>query len=255
MESKALVMFSWDEIVFEHRNQSYGAYLLRKLYIRRLLLGLGASVTMIASMVFTQQLLPVQQKPLEEIKVVRPQLYPPPIVPPKERPQPPENRVRQNNNANTQVLVTTEPVETPVDPEAPVSETEGNETGPVQGILEEGIGAAPAVTLPKPEEIVMNAELMPKYDGGMEGMMRYLVRNMKYPATARRMMLEGTVFVSFVVNGDGTVSQVQVIKGFHPDCDKEAVRVISSMPGWTGGKQNGFPVGVRMVLPIKFRLQ
>jgi protein TonB len=68
------------------------------------------------------------------------------------------------------------------------------------------------------------------------------------------MGIEGIVYVSFLILGDGTVTDVKVLRGIHTDCDKEAVRVISKLPGWSGGKQGGIPVSVRMVLPVKFKL-
>ena len=81
-----------------------------------------------------------------------------------------------------------------------------------------------------------------------------LAKNMKYPAQARRMGVEGSVFVSFVIDKNGNISEPQVIKGISAECDKEAVRVVGLMPPWKPGKQNGKPVKCRFVLPIKFRL-
>lgn len=86
-------------------------------------------------------------------------------------------------------------------------------------------------------------------------MMKFIQKKMRYPSIARQQEIQGTVFVSFVVNGDGTISDVVVIRGIHPDCDKEAIRVVSLLPGWMGGKHNGNPVAVKMVLPITFSLK
>ena len=69
------------------------------------------------------------------------------------------------------------------------------------------------------------------------------------------MGMDGTVYVRFIVNGDGSVSDLEVIKGVHPDYDKEAKRVIAMLPSWKGGRHHGISVSVRMVLPIKFSLK
>jgi protein TonB len=101
----------------------------------------------------------------------------------------------------------------------------------------------------------LHPETPPVYDGGYEAMLNFMQRKMRYPNLPRKMGIEGTVFVSFLVNGDGSIGDVKVLRGIHPDCDKEAVRVISMLQGWTGGKQGGVPVKVRMALPIKFKLK
>jgi len=82
----------------------------------------------------------------------------------------------------------------------------------------------------------------------------YVSKNLKYPSQARRMGVEGKVFVQFVVDKDGSISQVQSIKGIGAGCDEEAVRVLQNAPKWKPGKQRGRPVRVRMVLPITFKL-
>jgi protein TonB len=121
----------------------------------------------------------------------------------------------------------------------------------------EGIGTEPAIE-PEPVKeppFLDVAEVMPQYEGGLEAMMKFIQKKIRYPSGPKRQQIDGTVYVRFVVNGDGSVSNVEVIKGVHPDYDKEAMRVISLLPAWKGGSHNGRPVGVRMVLPIKFRLQ
>jgi protein TonB len=97
-------------------------------------------------------------------------------------------------------------------------------------------------------------EQQPEFQGGYEAMMNFIKKNMRYPASARRMGVDGTVYVSFVVSKDGSISEVKTIRGISADCDKEAMRVVSMMPPWRPGKQNGKPVFVRFVLPIKFKL-
>jgi len=85
-------------------------------------------------------------------------------------------------------------------------------------------------------------------------MMRFIKQNMQYPPNARRMKIEGTVHVSFVVSKTGSISDVKVLRGIMTECDREAVRVVQMMPTWNPGKQNGRNVSVRFIMPLKFRL-
>lgn len=90
--------------------------------------------------------------------------------------------------------------------------------------------------------------------GGMQAFYKYLGDKIKYPAQARRMAVEGKVFVEFVVNKDGSLTDFNVVKGIGAGCDEEAVEVLKNAPNWKPGKQRGIPVRQRMVLPIFFVL-
>jgi len=90
--------------------------------------------------------------------------------------------------------------------------------------------------------------------GGMPAFYKYIGDKMKYPAQARRMGIEGKVFVQFVIGKDGSISEVTVVKGIGAGCDEEAIRVVQGAPAWNPGKQRGKPVKQRMVLPITFKL-
>ena len=104
------------------------------------------------------------------------------------------------------------------------------------------------------EEVFTIVEDQPEYPGGMPAFYKFIGKNLKYPSQARRMGIEGKVFVQFVVGKDGKISEVQVIKGIGAGCDEEAKRVIESSPKWKAGKQRGRAVKVRMILPITFKL-
>ena len=97
-------------------------------------------------------------------------------------------------------------------------------------------------------------EVMPQYPGGQIAMMKYIMENMKYPKQAMKEGIQGRVAVRFIVEKDGSISDVKPILSVHPLLNKEAVRVVKSMPKWTPGKQNGKPVRVRFNLPIMFKL-
>ena len=104
------------------------------------------------------------------------------------------------------------------------------------------------------DEIFTVVEQQPTPDGGMAAFYKYVSKNLKYPAQARRMGIEGRVFVQFIVDKDGSITSVQSVKGIGAGCDQEAARVIRGAPKWKPGKQRGRPVKVRMILPITFKL-
>jgi len=93
-----------------------------------------------------------------------------------------------------------------------------------------------------------------EYPGGFDALAKLLYNNLKYPPDARRMGIQGSVFVSFVVNKDGSITDINIIKGIGGGCDQEAIRIVSIFPKWIPGKQNGKAVKSRFVLPIKFKL-
>ena len=107
---------------------------------------------------------------------------------------------------------------------------------------------------PEEEEIFMVVEKSPEFPGGTNALYDYLRKNMKYPAICRESGITGRVIVSFTVNKDGSIVDVEVVKGVHPQMDKEAVRVVSAMPKWSPGEQRGKPVLCRFNLPVNFRL-
>lgn len=105
-----------------------------------------------------------------------------------------------------------------------------------------------------PNKIYDNVEVLPEYPGGAAVMMRYLAQNVKYPQAAQENGRQGKVVVQFVVDTDGSIINAHVLTSVDPDLDKEALRVIKSMPRWTPGKQKGKPVRVKYTVPVNFRL-
>ena len=105
-----------------------------------------------------------------------------------------------------------------------------------------------------PDQIFLVVEETAAPTGGMPAFYDFVSKKLKYPAQARRMGIEGKVFVEFVIERDGTITDVKAIKGIGAGCDEEAVRVLQSAPKWKPGKQRGKPVRQRMVLPIAFKL-
>jgi len=97
-------------------------------------------------------------------------------------------------------------------------------------------------------------EDQPEFPGGEEARQRFLEDNLRYPTMAREAGIQGTVFVTFVVETDGSVTDVRVLRGIGGGCDEEAVRVVQMMPRWEPGRQRGQPVRVQFNMPIRFRL-
>ena len=103
-------------------------------------------------------------------------------------------------------------------------------------------------------QIFTVVESMPDFPGGDEARIKYLNENIKYPQMARESGIQGRVFVTFVVEKDGSVTDVRVLRGIGGGCDEEAIRVIKNMPKWDAGKQRGKPVRVQFNMPILFKL-
>ena len=108
---------------------------------------------------------------------------------------------------------------------------------------------------PKEPEIFVVVEQMPEFPGGDKALYEFLAKNIKYPAVAKDNGIEGKVYIKFVVNEDGSVSQAQDVRGIGGGCDEEALRVVKDMPKWKAGKQRGKNVKVWYTLPVYFKLQ
>lgn len=119
----------------------------------------------------------------------------------------------------------------------------------------------PTITIEITEEDIVEevpfiiVENMPMFPGGEKKMMEYVAKNVKYPQLAKEMGTQGRVFVSFVVEKDGSISNVELLRGIGNGCDEEAIRVVKSMPKWNPGLQCGRAVRVSCNLPISFKLQ
>lgn len=115
--------------------------------------------------------------------------------------------------------------------------------------------AQKTVVSQKNQKVYDVAEQMPEYPGGMPAMFEFLMKNLQYPKDAEKQKVEGRVMVMFVVETDGSISDVKVAKKTFPSLDAEAVRVVQSMPKWTPGRDKGKVVRVQYTLPVSFRLK
>ncbi len=105
------------------------------------------------------------------------------------------------------------------------------------------------------DQVFQVVEVDPEFPGGMEALTKYLSENIKYPEQAKKDKIQGKVYISFVVEKDGSVADAKVLRGIGGGCDEEALRVVNAMPKWTPGKQRNTPVRVQFNLPIVFKLQ
>jgi protein TonB len=255
----------WEDIVFENRNKAYGAYVIRNIYGKHVLLA-SLITTMIIALIlafpsiseYFKDEKQAQDVSLKQIKYN--ELAPPPPID-KNTPPPPKLDIPPPVKTIIKFLppkvTDKEIVETEKMPTQ--EEVKQNDTGAenVEGtgevIFDEPVEEV--VKKDNDEDIIFTVvEQQAEFPGGFEAMGKFLGRNMKYPAQARRMGVEGSVYVSFVIDRDGNISDPQIIKGISAECDKEAIRVVKLMPPWKPGKQNGKAVRCRFVLPIKFRL-
>ena len=190
-------------------------------------------------------------KTYEDLSIVDPgpkimQLEPPLVIPITDLTPPPPPKV--------QPRIEEVPNEKDIEEEILNIETEATDLTVVAPPVPPAEVIAQPVEIEKPEEIFITSEILPTPVGGMGAFMKYLQKNLNYPEQAKRMGVEGKVFVQFVIDKDGSPTDITVLKGIGSGCDEEAIRVIKNMPKWEPGKQRGKPVKVRMSLPVVFRL-
>ena len=101
-----------------------------------------------------------------------------------------------------------------------------------------------------PQHVV---EKQPEYKGGYDAMMNFLKNNIRYPETAKKSGIQGTVYIQFIVEKTGKVARVKILRGISKECDEEAIRVVNSMPKWIPGRQSGKAVPVMFQIPVKFQ--
>ena len=267
------VALTYDEIIFQTRNRAYGAFDLRQHYrptlTRALGLGVGLFLIGLSAPTLYARFFPTDPfsaNPVmvetELMKLKEPPAEPPVPLPPVEQ-APAVNTVR---NLPLVVMPEADVVETTLPPtvEELQDATSGSETAEGTGDIE--VIAPPEATAPtvkeiaigvapKSDELFVVVEQQPEYPGGMDALRTFLTKNLNYPRSAANAGVSGRVFVSFVVNTDGSLTDVQVLKGIGFGCDEEAVRVIQKMPHWRPGKQSGRAVRVKYNLPIAFSLE
>ena len=272
-----LIDNGWVDLVFDGKNQSYGAYQLRKDTGKR---NLKALITMflifaaIAAIVIAKVSIDnyiasrnaaietdVELQSLAEKKEAK--------VERKEEPQIEKIEVEK---VKSSVAFTTpeikkdeevqEDQEMKSQDELAATNTaigaftvEGNDVEAGEVLKAKEVIAEPEPPKVEETKVFDVVEEMPQFPGGQAALLEYLAKNIKYPVVAEENGIQGKVIVTFVVERDGSITDVKVVKSVDPSLDKEASRVVKSMPRWQPGKQNGSAVRVKYTVPVQFRLQ
>ena len=272
-----LISRDWTEMVFEGRNKEYGAYRLRKnagkrnlyslitIFIAALAIWGGISLvkfvesrtksvaqTSVAELSALNQ--PKKKAEVKQQKKVK-----------REQPEQVVERVKSSVQFTAPVIKKDDEVK----PEDELkTQDELMSTKTAIGALDvkgnddangEVLKIKEAVAQPEPkpevEKVFDVVEQMPSFPGGPSALMEWLSNNVKYPVVAQENGVQGRVVVSFVVERDGSITDVKVVRGVDPSLDREASRVVRAMPRWIPGKQNGSAVRVKYNVPVAFRLQ
>lgn len=272
-----LISSDWVDLVFEGRNKAYGAYRLRKSTTKRNILAMVAVVILlvVAFIILTvknfvdEQRAKVamtqvaeltnydQPKKKAEVKQKKVEVEPErvvervkssikftaPVIKKDEEVKPDEELKTQDELMSTKTAIGT-------------FDVKGNDDANGEILKAKEVIAEPEPPKHEEENKVFDiVEQQPMFPGGPEALMKYLSEHTKYPVVAQENGVQGRVTVQFVVEKDGSISDVHVLRGVDPSLDKEAVRVVKSLPRWTPGKQNGITVRVNYRVPVLFRLQ
>lgn len=272
-----LISNEWTDLVFEGRNQSYGAYKLRKGTAKRnvwalLIVGLAAALLYLGLQL--QKMAEANKKventqavelaklntEKKEAKVEKKEII-------KQEPEKVVEQVKSSVKFTAPIIKKDSEVKE--EDEIKLDEVQKSDKAvgafTVEGNDEVGgavLKAKEDIAAPEPPKHVVEetkiftvVEQMPMYPGGDAALMGYLRDNIKYPTVAAENGVQGRVVVGFVVERDGSITDVNILRGVDPSLDREAMRVVKSMPRWNPGKQNGSAVRVKYQVPVSFRLQ
>lgn len=266
-EWTSVVAESRNDLVFEDRNKVYGAYDLRRRHNRIMVVALAISASTFLFGISLPKIIELFSQQEEEVVIpvdITPTdlTAPPPVDETEPPPPPPPPPPVMETVKFTPPVVTDEevvedppPVQTEETPQISTVTQEGS--GDENDIVIPDEGTGNQVVAPVVEAPLTIVEQMPSFPGGEAEMMKYIQKNTQFPQVEKEAGIQGTCYVTFVVEKDGNITDVRVLRGVSggPGCDKEAVRVVKSMPNWKAGKQNGREVRVQFNLPIKFTLR
>ncbi|WP_454804447.1 energy transducer TonB [Mucilaginibacter phyllosphaerae] len=259
----------WIDVVFTGRNKAYGAYELRKDNPRNtnraLIFGVAAFALLISFKTILNAIDGFIPKADEKVKVTEVLLPPPPVneevkppPPPPEPPKPkvdqvrfpppvvkPDNEVREKEPPTVKELEVADPgpKDQKGDPNQAITIDEPVGNADVKQVVEEN-----------PNQIFTAVEQVPSFPGGDGAFGKYLGNNIKYPAIARENNVQGRVVLTFVVERDGSLTDIKVLRSLGSGTDEEAIRVLKKSPKWKPGIQNGRPVRVQYSIPVNFTL-
>lgn len=252
-----------DEVVFEQRNKAYGAYAIRKSYAtnlnKALLYTLLPLLMLLIVAVFSRKQPAVNAQLAAQLKQMDKAIKDVSVAFEQFEIEMPASANVQSN-PETFTVVPNQQVTQPQTTQTTTSTaaisgsgTSGSETGTVVSNGSSGTGNTGMGILVEPTTTIQDfAEVMPAFPGGLDQFYRYLSSEINYPKAALENSVSGKVVVSFVVFENGKVADIKLERGIGFGCDDEALRVISNMPAWVPGSQNGKKVAVKMRIPIKF---
>src|SRR5687768_1326154 len=247
----------FDDLVFDARNKSYGAYVIRQSYTTNIFIGFLIGVFIIGAVIaipYIQSLFKVKKEVVLQKNV---QMDMENIEPIKEK----EEIIKVEEPKMDMVKFTVPIITTDEDVEN-VTQDDLMESNPgnitqegnvdftgIQGDGDETVGETHT------DEVFTVVEQMPEFPGGEAAMNDFLDKNLQYPSMAKEQGIQGKVWIGFIVDKFGNVSNVEVLRGIGGGCDEEAARVVGIMPRWVPGKQSGRPVIVKFRFPINFTLR
>jgi periplasmic protein TonB len=262
MQREFIFTDKWLELVFKNRNQSYGAYVLRKRLPRNILIGYMASIIFMGSALFTgYQFSKISIKDIEGfINVLPPPIIyeiKPPVLPAEPKSDPEQGKTPPKSSTQDFIPIVKDSAAVSEDEEK-ISKTDNvPESKDTAGIVSDNDNS------PAKETEDVKKSIGP-YDGAwvqkvpeFREMTKYMINNTHYPEHLIAQGIGGTVYVSFIVDSTGKVTEVKAknnIEGY-PEFADEAVRSVSKMPRWIPGQQNGMNVSVIMILPVKFSVK
>ena len=272
-----LISNEWTDLVFEGRNQAYGAYKLRKGTAKRnvwalLIVGLAAALLYLGLQLqkMAEANKKVENTQAVEIAKLNTEKKEAKVEKKEIIKQEPEKVVEQvKSSVKFTAPIIKKDSEVKEEDEIKLDEVQKSDKAvgafTVEGNDEVGgavLKAKDDIAAPEPPKHVVEetkiftvVEQMPMYPGGDAALMGYLRDNIKYPTVAAENGVQGRVVVGFVVERDGSITDVNILRGVDPSLDREAMRVVKSMPRWNPGKQNGSAVRVKYQVPVSFRLQ
>jgi len=245
--------YNWDEMVFEFKNKEYGAFFLRTNYKKNitkaailafiiLMLIVGPPFVM-AKLNKSNKAMIDNSVTADLMSIKQQEDLPPPPPPP---PPPPELKQEAKFVAPVVVDTVKEVVEIATTDQMIATHTN-------EQVQEEVVEQTNTVVEEEAPAFIV-VEEMPVFPGGDAAMMKYIADNIKYPQICKENNISGKVFINFIVNEQGKVDKVKIVRGVDPYLDKEAIRVIESLPDWTPGRQRGKAVRVQFTIPISFAL-
>lgn len=266
-----LTSLEWCELIFKGKNKAYGAYKMRAdspkrhnlaMIIVLVIALVGFSIPTLIKMatpkqkeimteVTTLSQLEEPEVKQEEMKKVEPVAPPPPALKSSIKFTAPVIKKDEEVHEDDEIKSQTELTQTKV--AISIADVKGNDEANGKDIAD--LKQVVTQAEPAEEKVFDMVEQMPTFPGGAAELMSFIAKNMKYPVIAQENGTQGRVICQFVVGKDGAVRDVTVVRPLDPYCDKEAIRVIQSMPRWIPGKQNGKAVSVKYTVPIVFRLQ